>query len=74
MLDVLGLGELTALQAAGDVAVSDPQARGAAGPARDRPARRDFETADRLREQLRERGWEIRDGPDGSELVPSAQP
>ena len=32
---------------------------------------RDYAEADRLREQLREMGWEIRDGPDGPELLPS---
>jgi len=33
-------------------------------------AARDFAQADRLREQLREHGWEARDGPGGSELLP----
>jgi cysteinyl-tRNA synthetase len=32
-------------------------------------ARRDFERADRLRDQLAERGWEIRDTPHGARLV-----
>jgi cysteinyl-tRNA synthetase len=32
---------------------------------------RDFELADGLREQLRERGYEIRDGPQGPELIRS---
>jgi cysteinyl-tRNA synthetase len=31
---------------------------------------RDFATADRLRDELREAGWEVRDGPEGPELVP----
>jgi cysteinyl-tRNA synthetase len=35
-------------------------------------AERDFKTADRIREQLRERGWEVRDGPGGPELLPAA--
>ncbi len=30
----------------------------------------DFAQADRLRQQLREQGWEVRDGPGGPELVP----
>ena len=34
---------------------------------------RDFATADALREQLRERGWEIRDGPDGPALIRHAE-
>jgi cysteinyl-tRNA synthetase len=32
-------------------------------------AARDFERADHLRDQLAERGWEIRDTPDGARLV-----
>jgi cysteinyl-tRNA synthetase len=31
---------------------------------------RDFAQADRLRDQLRELGWEVRDGPGGPELLP----
>ena len=33
-------------------------------------AARDFAEADRLRDELRARGWEVRDGPGGAELVP----
>ena len=33
-------------------------------------AARDFAEADRLRDELRARGWEVRDGPSGPELVP----
>jgi cysteinyl-tRNA synthetase len=33
-------------------------------------AARDFAEADRLRDELRSRGWEVRDGPQGAELVP----
>ena len=32
-------------------------------------ADRDFEDADRLRDELVARGWDVRDGPDGPELV-----
>jgi len=32
-------------------------------------AARDYAEADRLRAELRARGWEVRDGPDGPELV-----
>ncbi|HEU0023426.1 MAG TPA: cysteine--tRNA ligase [Thermoleophilaceae bacterium] len=32
---------------------------------------RDFEAADRLRDELAERGWEVRDTPDGARLVRS---
>ena len=34
-------------------------------------AARDFERADRLREQLAEAGWEVRDTPEGARLVRS---
>jgi cysteinyl-tRNA synthetase len=33
-------------------------------------ASRDFAESDRLRDELRARGWEVRDGPAGQELVP----
>jgi cysteinyl-tRNA synthetase len=33
-------------------------------------AARDFGEADRLRDELRTRGYEVRDGPSGPELVP----
>ena len=32
-------------------------------------AERDFERADRLRDELADRGWEIRDTPEGARLV-----
>jgi cysteinyl-tRNA synthetase len=35
-------------------------------------AARDFAEADRLRDEVRAAGWEIRDGPAGPELVPVA--
>ena len=37
-------------------------------------AARDYAESDRLRDELRARGWEVRDGPGGSELVPIDQP
>ena len=42
-------------------------------PARRAVAReaRDWAEADRLRDELRALGWEVRDGPDGPELVPA---
>ncbi len=33
-------------------------------------AGRDYAGADRLREQIKAAGWEVRDGPDGPELLP----
>jgi len=74
MLDVLGLGTLSALESVGDVAGIDQQAH-ALLQARERArSERDFETADRVREQLRALGWEIRDGSDGPELIPASKP
>ena len=35
-------------------------------------AARDYAEADRLREEIRAQGWEVRDGPDGPELLPAA--
>jgi cysteinyl-tRNA synthetase len=35
-------------------------------------ADRDWPEADRLRDELRALGWEVRDGPDGAQLVPAA--
>jgi cysteinyl-tRNA synthetase len=33
---------------------------------------RDYAEADRLRDEIRAHGWEVRDGPDGPELLPTA--
>jgi cysteinyl-tRNA synthetase len=71
MLGVLGLGELTALETVGDVASIDPEAASMLQQREQARRKRDFQTADRMREELRERGWEIRDGLDGPELIPS---
>ncbi len=65
MLGVLGLGSLLApdAQAPEDVralAERREQAR----------SERDFAAADRLRDQIAEHGWEVRDGSGGFELLP----
>jgi cysteinyl-tRNA synthetase len=70
MLGVLGFEALSPPGAAGDAPASAPEAE-ALRERRDRArAQRDFAEADRLRDELRELGWEVRDGPDGSELIP----
>ena len=65
MLGVLGLENLLD---AGDAAppeiVAMAERRAAARAARD------FAEADRLRDELRAAGWEVRDGAAGPELVP----
>jgi cysteinyl-tRNA synthetase len=64
MLEVLGLAHLLEVQEAPgevrDLAERRSRARAA----------RDFAEADRLREELRELGWEVRDSAAGAELVP----
>ena len=66
MLGVLGLENL--LEA--DEADAPPEAV-ELSEARERArAARDYGEADRLREQLREMGWEVRDGSGGPELLP----
>ncbi len=66
MLDVLGLASLLE-EAAGPPpeAVELADRRAAAREARD------WGEADRLRDELRAMGWEVRDGPAGPELVPA---
>jgi len=68
MLDVLGLASLLDAEAEG------PPAEATALAERREAARaaRDWAEADRLRDELREIGWEVRDGPQGPELVPAA--
>jgi cysteinyl-tRNA synthetase len=66
MLDVLGLASL--MDSEGGAV---PAATVALSEARERAReRRDYAEADRLRDELRSLGWEVRDGPDGPELHP----
>ncbi len=67
MLDVLGLATLLDVADGGppSQAVELAERRGAARDARD------WGEADRLRDELRAMGWEVRDGPQGPELVPA---
>ena len=66
MLDVFGLANLLEVEPVSipaevqELAQARQQAR----------ADRDFARADQLRDQLRQLGWEVRDGPDGPELLP----
>jgi cysteinyl-tRNA synthetase len=68
MLSVLGLDNL--------LDVGEAQAPAEVVELRDARERaraaRDYAEADRLREQIRAQGWEVRDGPDGPELLPAA--
>jgi cysteinyl-tRNA synthetase len=74
MLGVLGLGELTPLQAVGDVEAVDPEAARMLALREEARLARDFAEADRLRDQIQARGWEIRDGAEGAELTRSEPP
>jgi cysteinyl-tRNA synthetase len=68
MLHVLGLDSL---MESGAEPISDEVA--ALRDARERARReRDWGEADRLRDELRALGWEVRDGPEGPELLPAA--
>ena len=66
MLGVLGLENL--LEA--EEADAPPEAVELSEAREQARAARDYEEADRLREQLREIGWEVRDGSGGPELLP----
>ncbi len=68
MLGLLGLESLLEARRA-DVPPELVVLRDAREQAR---ASRDYGEADRLREEIRARGWEVRDGPDGPELLPAA--
>jgi cysteinyl-tRNA synthetase len=70
MLAVIGLESLTALEGA-DRQSGDPQALALLDEREQARTERDFERADRVRERLRELGWEVRDGPEGPELIPA---
>jgi cysteinyl-tRNA synthetase len=67
MLDVLALEDLvepgTPEPPAEVLGLSDARERARVG--------RDYAEADRLREEIRAAGWEVRDGPDGPELLPN---
>ena len=68
MLGVLGLENLLAAETSEApteiVELSDARERARAS--------RDWVEADRLRAEIGSRGWEVRDGPDGPELLPAA--
>jgi cysteinyl-tRNA synthetase len=65
MLPLLGLESLLA-----PAEVADPEAERLLAEREDARAARDFERADRLRDELAERGYEVRDTPEGVRLVP----
>jgi cysteinyl-tRNA synthetase len=64
MLPIVGLDSLLAPEAD-----ADPKSRELLAARERARAARDFERADRIRDELSERGWEVRDAPDGARLV-----
>jgi cysteinyl-tRNA synthetase len=66
MLDVLALENLLDPE----VAEAPPEAVELSAAREHARAARDYGEADRLRDQLRELGWEVRDSPGGPELLP----
>jgi cysteinyl-tRNA synthetase len=66
MLGVLGLDNLLSVEA-----LTPPDDVLELSDARERARQaRDYAEADRLRDEIRARGWEVRDGPEGPELLP----
>ena len=73
MLGVLGLEDLTPLEATADPAVIDPEATALLEQRDHARSQRDYDEADRLRDEIRARGWVIRDTAAGAELVPAPE-
>ncbi len=74
MLAVLGLESLFERRSAEAREEVDEESRALLQERERARAQRDFEHADAVRAQLRGRGWEIRDGPEGPRLIPVAKP
>ena len=66
-LELLPLLGLESLLEAGDG--PDAEAEGLLAERERARAERDFEAADRIRDQLAELGWQVRDAPEGARLV-----
>ncbi|MEO8092558.1 MAG: cysteine--tRNA ligase [bacterium] len=64
-LELVGLESLLA-----DSGAADPEAQTLLAERDEARAARDFERADRIRDELADRGYEVRDAPEGGRLVP----
>ena len=64
LLPLLGLDSLLESEEG-----ADAEAEGLLAERERARAERDFDAADRIRDQLAERGWQVRDTPDGARLV-----
>jgi cysteinyl-tRNA synthetase len=67
MLGILGLERLLEAEEG-----APPEARELAERRAEARTAKEWAEADRLRDELREMGWEVRDGPQGPELIPAA--
>jgi cysteinyl-tRNA synthetase len=65
MLDLLGLANLLEVE----LPAAPPELARLSELRERARAARDYAEADRLRDEIRARGWEVRDGPNGAELV-----
>jgi cysteinyl-tRNA synthetase len=70
MLATIGFQNLDPLGADGDVEEIDPEAVALLALREAARHERDFQEADRLRDEIRARGWDIRDSSAGPELLP----
>jgi cysteinyl-tRNA synthetase len=70
MLGVLGLADMAPFAAMSDLEAIDEDAYRLAQEREQARRDRDFTKADVLREQIKARGFEVRDGPEGPELIP----
>jgi cysteinyl-tRNA synthetase len=70
MLAIFAFEDLRPLGAVGDVGAIDPEAVALLTSREAARRERDFHEADRLRDEIAARGWEIRDSADGPELIP----
>jgi cysteinyl-tRNA synthetase len=70
MLATIGFQNLEPLGVDGDVEAIDPEAVALLALREAARRERDFQKADRLRDEIRARGWEIRDSSAGPELLP----
>lgn len=72
MLRVLGMEDMEPIGAGGQAKAIDKETDRLAKEREQAREDRDFARADALREQIRAHGFEVRDGPEGPELIPLA--
>jgi cysteinyl-tRNA synthetase len=70
MIGTIGFEHLAPLGADGNVEAIDPEAVALLASREAARRNRDFKEADRLREEIKARGWDIRDSSTGPELLP----